>query len=52
MVIAMLDSSKFERHALLDAVPWEEVDLLVTDKGIPQEEYKRLKEQMQVVVVE
>jgi DeoR/GlpR family transcriptional regulator of sugar metabolism len=51
MVIAMLDSSKFNQCAFVDAVSWEEVDLLVTDTGIPEEDRLLLEKTVKKVVM-
>jgi DeoR/GlpR family transcriptional regulator of sugar metabolism len=52
LVIAMMDSSKFSQCALVDAVPWEEVDILVTDGGIPNQDRERLNRLVKLAIVE
>jgi DeoR/GlpR family transcriptional regulator of sugar metabolism len=52
LVIAMMDSSKFSQCAMVDGVPWEDVDILVTDNGIPDEDRERLGGLVKLAVVE
>ena len=41
-VILVTDSSKFQRRSFAFIAPMDTVDTIVTDKGIPEEEYKAL----------
>lgn len=43
-VILVTDSSKFQRRSFAFITPIEKVNTIVTDEGIPEEEYKILKE--------
>lgn len=49
--IAVFDNSKFSRRALVDAAPWSEIDLVVTDDGAPQEELDLISSQTKLIVV-
>lgn len=49
--IAMLDSSKFSQCSLVEAVPWSDIDLLVTDSRISEEERENLSQQVSMIVV-
>jgi DeoR/GlpR family transcriptional regulator of sugar metabolism len=52
LVIAMIDSSKFSRCALVNAAPWEDVDILVTDRGIPDQDRECLEKLVKLAVVD
>jgi DeoR/GlpR family transcriptional regulator of sugar metabolism len=52
MIIAMIDSSKFNQCAMVEAVPWEDIDLLVTDRGISEEDHEHLEKRVKIVVVD
>lgn len=51
LAIAMLDSSKFSHCSLVEAVPWSDIDLLVTDSGISDEDRARLEQLVTLIVV-
>jgi DeoR/GlpR family transcriptional regulator of sugar metabolism len=52
LVIAMIDSSKFSQCAMVSAVPWEDVDILVTDRGIPDQDRACLEKRVKLAVVD
>ncbi|MDR1373867.1 MAG: DeoR/GlpR family DNA-binding transcription regulator [Treponema sp.] len=52
LVIAMIDSSKFSQCAMVSAVPWEDVDILVTDRGIPDQDRECLKKLVKLAVAD
>jgi DeoR family transcriptional regulator, aga operon transcriptional repressor len=43
-VIALIDSSKFQRKGMMAIVPLSKVDTIITDEGITDQCYKNLKE--------
>jgi DeoR/GlpR family transcriptional regulator of sugar metabolism len=49
--IAMLDSSKFSQCSLVEAVPWSDIDLLVTDSGLSDVDRERISQQVELIVV-
>jgi DeoR/GlpR family transcriptional regulator of sugar metabolism len=50
-VIAMLDSSKFNQSAFVEAVRWEDIDLVVTDKGISDNDLEKISLITKIIVV-
>lgn len=52
LVIAMIDSSKFSQCAMVRAVPWEDVDILVTDRGIPDQDREYLERLVKLAVAD
>ena len=50
--IVLADSSKFTHASLVEVAPWSDVDLLITDSGIPNDTRKQLEEMVNVVITE
>lgn len=48
---AVLDSSKFHKNVLLEAVRWEELDMVFTDSGISDGDRKLVEDKTRLVVV-
>ncbi len=49
--IAIFDSSKFTTGTLLEAVRWEEISLVITDDGIPDEDRERVEKATKLLIV-
>ncbi|MPW25235.1 DeoR family transcriptional regulator [Alkalibaculum sp. M08DMB] len=49
--IALLDSSKFQKRSLVEAVKWEDIDYVITDSNIDEEERVRLSKRTKLIVV-
>ncbi len=50
-VVAVFDSSKFVTSTLLESVPWGEIDLIITDEGIPEADRARIEGKTQLIIV-
>lgn len=51
LVIAAFDSSKCTRGTMVDGVPWSDIDLVITDDGMPEEDRRRIEQQTKLIVV-
>ncbi len=49
--IAIFDSSKFVTGTLLEAVRWEELDLVITDDGIGDSDRERIEKATKLLIV-
>ena len=49
--IVLTDSTKFSHTSLVETASWDELDVLITDRGIPDDIRKELETHLQVVVV-
>jgi len=49
--IAIFDSSKFTTGTLLEAVRWEELDLVITDDGIGEKDRERVEKATRLLIV-
>ena len=51
-VVVACDSSKFSWAGLVSYSQWEKVDVLVTDSNLPQENWERLRQKTNVLLVD
>lgn len=51
LVIAVFDSTKCMLGALVDGVPWDDIDLVITDGGIPEKDRERIERKTKLIVV-
>lgn len=51
MSIVMMDSQKFYRNSLVKCVDWEQVSLLITDDGIPDDAKEEIFARTKIVIV-
>lgn len=49
--IAVFDSGKFTHGALIDAVPWEDIDLVISDHGATSEQCQIIEEKTKLILV-
>lgn len=49
--IAVFDSGKFAHGALIDAVPWSELDLVISDRHAPAEYCRMIEEKTKLILV-
>ena len=50
-VIAVFDSTKCTRGALVDGVSWDDIDLVITDDGIPEADRERIEKRTTLIIV-
>ncbi|MCI8292465.1 MAG: DeoR/GlpR transcriptional regulator [Hespellia sp.] len=50
--IVLADSSKFTKASLVEVAPWGDVDILITDSGIPANAKKMLESVLTLVIAE
>ena len=50
-VIAAFDSTKGIHGAWIDGVPWEDIDLVITDKGISDSDRERIERKTELILV-
>ena len=50
-VIAAFDSTKCTRGALVDGVSWDDIDLVITDDGIPEADRERIEKRTTLIIV-
>ena len=51
MKIVLADSSKFSGNSLVQVAEWSEVDILITDSGIPREAADDLSKKVDLIIV-
>ncbi|MBO1308176.1 DeoR/GlpR transcriptional regulator [Enterococcus sp. 669A] len=49
--IVLLDNSKFEATSLVQVAPWSEVDIVITNKGIPRDYERMISAFAQLILV-
>lgn len=50
-VIAVFDSTKGTHGAWIDGVPWEEIDIVITDKGLLDSDRERIERKTKLILV-
>ena len=50
-VIAVFDSTKGTHGAWIDGVPWEEIDIVITDRGILEPDRERIEKKTKLILV-
>lgn len=49
--IVLLDSSKFQQSSLIEVATWRDVDLVITNKDIPELEAKKIRNETHLITV-
>lgn len=50
-VIALFDSDKFSTGTLIEAISWDDIDVIITDSGIAARDRERIAARAQLVIV-
>ncbi len=51
ITMVVFDSTKCQYPSMVDSIPWEEVDIVISDAGMPEEDQKRIGSKTKLIIV-